>query len=35
VRSQVQEQRDGNAHHHQRTDTQDQKPPNHPHSRLG
>jgi len=31
---QMNEQRDGNAHNDQRTETQDQKPPDHPHSRL-
>jgi hypothetical protein len=35
VGSQVQEQRNGHAHHNQRAYTQDQKPPNHPHSELG
>jgi len=27
-------QGDGNTHYDQRTDTQDQEPPDHPHSRL-
>jgi hypothetical protein len=35
VSSQVHEQSDGHAHYHQRTHAQDQKPPDHPHSRLG
>jgi hypothetical protein len=35
VRPQVQEQRDSHTHYDHRAYTQDQKPPDHPHSRLG
>ena len=35
VGPQMQEQREGHTHYNHRAYTQDQKPPDHPHSRLG
>jgi hypothetical protein len=35
IAPQVQINSDGHAHYNERADTQDQEPPDHPHSRLG